>query len=580
MQTSRVLILATTAALAVGVAAPPSLRAQLGVQTERNAPATYAITNARIVPVSGPAIERGTIVIRNGLIAAVGSNVQVPSDARTIDGTGLSVYPGLIAAYTTLGYETAEDGRRGAGGRAGGGGGPNAPGGRGAQPGDDGAAAGAPNSLHPVGLQPEVTALDLLRDDADYRAAQAAGFTAALTAPRTGIFVGQSAVISLREGDVQDILIKSPIAMHVAFEAPRGRRGEFPGSLMGVFAALRQMLLDAQRYGALQAAYAANPRGMARPENDPSLAALQPVLARQMPVIMMANTQREIERALDLAKEFKLRAMIAGGEEAYKVADRLKAEGVPVLLSMDFPRPPASPDPDADPEPLRVLRERVAAPQSPARLAKAGVKFAFEPGADGYERFLANVRRSVEEGLSRDDALRAMTLTPAELLGVSDRLGTIERGKIANLTITRGDLFDRGARVTRLFVDGRPIEPRAPSAGRAATVAGRWTVTVTLDEGDKAVTLALQQEGTSLRGTLQGALGSAQIANGSIGEEGDFRFTAAVTLGAGTEEATFDGTLSGNTIRGTVQIVGHPQGTFVGTRPNRGGGRGGRPPQR
>lgn len=576
MQIRRVL-LATTAVLSAGVASPPLLHAQIGVQQERNAPNVYAITNAHIVPVSGPAIDRGTIVIRNGLIAAVGSSVRVPADASVIDGTGLSVYPGLIAAYSTLGVQADVPERGGGRGGAPNGSGPAQ---RNAAPSVD----PAPNSLHPEGLRPEVSVVDLLHDDGDFAAAQAAGFTTALTAPASGIFVGQSAVISLRDGDVQDILIKSPIAMHIAFQTARRGfdRREYPGSLMGVFAALRQMLLDAQRYGTLQATYAASSRGMPRPEHDPSLAALQPVLSRQMPVIMEANSQREIERALDLAKEFNLRAMIVGGAEAGKVAARLKAEHVPVLLSADFPRRPPAAGPDADPEPLRVLRARVEAPKQPAQLAQAGVTFAFEPG-NGYTRFLTNVQRAVEDGLSPDAALRAMTLTPAELFGVSDRLGSIEVGKIASLTITRGDLFDRSARVTQLFVDGRPVEVHAPTAaaGEAVTAAGTWTVTVTLDEGDKPVTIALQQDGAVLSGTLQGALGSAQIANGSISADGDVRFTASVTMASGTEEATFSGTLTGNTIRGTVQIVGHSQGTFVGTRPNQGvRPRRGRTPQR
>jgi hypothetical protein len=223
----------------------------------------------------------------------------------------------------------------------------------------------------------------------------------------------------------------------------------------------------------------------------------------------------------------------------------------------------------------------VQAPKTPADLAKAGVAFALEPGVDGYPRFLANLRRAVQEGLPKDAALRALTLTPAELFGVADRLGTIETGKIANLTITRGDLFDDDARVTRLFVDGRSIEPPAPSGGaESAPAAGTWTVTVTVDEGDKPVTIALQQEGTRLRGSLQGSLGSAQISNGSIEADSTFTFTATVTLGTGTEEATFSGRVTGNTIRGTVKIVGHPDGTFVGTRPEGRRGRRGRTPQR
>jgi len=341
------------------------------------------------------------------------------------------------------------------------------------------------------------------------------------------------------------------------------------------------MLLDAQHYGAEQAAYAKNPRGMHRPEIDPSLDALQPVLARQMPVVMEASSQREIERALDLAKEFNIRPIIAGGEEADKVAVRLKAENVPVLISLNFPRRPQA-SPDADPEPIRVLRARVDAPKLAGKLAQAGVKFAFEDGGlANWADFLANAGRTSEGGLSAEQTIRALTLSPAEILGVSDRLGTIETGKIANLTITRGDLFT--GRVTQVFVDGTPIEARAPANANAvgSVAGGTWTITVTSDEGEKSVTLALQQVGDQLRGTIQGALGSSQISNGSIGANGELQFTASVTMAAGTEEARFSGTVAGNVMRGTVAVVGHPQGTFIGTRPDaaQGTGRRGRPPK-
>jgi imidazolonepropionase-like amidohydrolase len=560
---------AITLASLAGVTVPAAVRAQIGVQRQRNAPEVYAIVNARIVPVAGPTIDRGTIVIRNGIIAAVGTSAPVPADARSIDGSGLTVYPGLIDANGSLGMPAPAAGAAPAGGRGGRGAGGAA---------QAGAPAAAPNSAHAPGLQPEVAAVDLIRPDAEaFAGAHSAGITAALTAPRTGIFIGQSAVINLAGDTPNDLVVKAPIALHIGFEPLRS--GGYPNSLMGVFSALRQTLLDAQRYGELEAAYSNSPRGMRRPDNDPSLAALQPVLKRQMPVVMIASTQREIERALDLAKEFNLRPIIAGGAEAYTVAARLKAENVPVLLSLNFPRRAGPASPDADPEPLRVLRERVQAPKTPGQLAQAGVRFAFESGGiTNWADLLANATRAVESGLPADQALRAMTITPAEILGVSDRLGTIEVGKIANLTIARGDLFTNG-RVTQLFIDGRPVDARPTQTAGGAMAAGTWTVTLSLDEGEKPVTLLLQQQGDALRGTLQGSLGSAQIQNTSIAESGDFRFTATVTLAAGTEEASFSGSITGNTMRGTVQIVGHPQGTFVGTRPDAGGGRRGRPPQ-
>ena len=550
------------AAMLLGLAS--SATAQLGV-SDRAVPGTYAITNARIVPVSGPTIERGTIVIRNGLIVSVGASVPVPADASIVDGAGHTVYPGLIDALSNLGFPSPRA-QQGGGGGGGGFGQAAAP------------AVSAPNSLHPAGLQPELQVIDVLRFEGDaLDAPRGAGITATLSSPRDGIFQGQSAFINLAGSNAQEMLVRSPVALHVGFTPLRGVG--FPGSLLGVFAAQRQMLLDAQRYRDLQAAYARNPRGMRRPDADPSLAALQPVLSKEMPVVMLANTQREIERALDMANEFGLRAYIAGGEEAWKVSDRLKRENVPVIATLNFPRRAANVDADADPEPLRVLQSRVDIPRNPGKLAAAGIRVAFTSSGMGMSDFLGNVRKAVTDGMSRDQAIRALTLTPAELYGVSDRLGSIETGKIANLTVVRGDLFDASSRVTQVFIDGRPISVRAPAVSDAnAPAAGTWTVTATFAEGDRTLTLTLQQDGERLRGNIQGSLGQADIANGSIGSNGELRFTVPVTLGQTSEEATFAGTLTGNIVRGAVTIVGRPNGTFVATRPGQGGRGGQRPP--
>ncbi len=554
-------------ALAAALAAP-SAHAQIGTAHPRSAPSVYAITNARIVTGAGPAIEHGTVVVRDGLIASVGVAAAAPADARIVDGTGLTVYPGLVDANSSLGLgaEPAAAATIAAAGRGGRGGGRGAPV-------QQGTPSGAPNSLRPLGQQPELAAVDLVHPDPDeFAGPQSAGITTALTAPSAGIFRGLSAAIELNGSTAEAMILKAPVAEHIGFTAQRG--GGYPNSLLGVFSTLRQTLLDAQHYALVQAAYTKNPRGMRRPEIDPSLEALQPVLARQVPIVMEASSEREIVRALDLAKEFNVRPIIAGGEEADQVAARLKAENVPVLISLNFPRRQQA-APDADPEPLRVLRARVEAPKLAAKLQAAGVKYAFEDGRMvNWPDFLVNAGRSVEGGLTEEQAVRALTLSPAEILGVSDRIGTIEAGKIANLTLTRGDLFT--GRVTEVFVDGTPIEARAPTAGNAGAsiAAGTWTVTVTLDEGEKPVTLALQQIGDQLRGNIQGALGNSQISNGSVAPTGDVEFTASVTMTAGTEEAKFAGTITGNTVRGTVTIVGHPQGTFIGSKPGR-GGRGG-----
>src|SRR5207249_4914899 len=202
-----------------------------------------------------------------------------------------------------------------------------------------------------------------------------------------------------------------------------------------------------------------------------------------MPVVMQADREREIERVLDLAKEYNLQMIVNGGLEADRLAARLKAANVPVLLSLNFPKRTAAASPEAEPEPLRILRERVEAPKTAGRLAAAGVRFAFQSGGmASIADYLTNVTKAIDNGLSRDDALRAMTIRPAEILGVASQLGSIETGKIANLTITRGDIFDKNRRIAYVFIDGRPVDlkPSGEPSARGANASGTWSLTVNL----------------------------------------------------------------------------------------------------
>jgi imidazolonepropionase-like amidohydrolase len=533
---------------------------------QRSAIDTYAITNARIVTVSGPIVERGTVVIRNGLIAAAGANVSAPPDARVIDGAGLTVYPGLIDSYTNLAVPEPAP----------------AP-----SPGGGGAAAfallqaqarpspGGPNSTQPAGLQPEVMVEDVIRATGnEIEASRNIGITTALTAPRSGIWMGQSALINLAGETPQQMIVRSPVAMHVSFTP---LRGGYPGSLLGVFAQLRQMMLDAQRYRDSMQVYERNPRGIRRPETDRSLAALVPVLDGRMPVVMLANSEREIDRALDLAAEFKLKLIIAGGREADRLADRLAKQNVPVLLSLNLPRRTTAAMPEADPEPLRVLRERVAAQATAGKLARAGVRFAFQSGSlQNISELMTNANRAIENGLSSADAVRAFTIWPAEIFGVANQLGSIEVGKIANLTVTRGDLFDRNSRVAHVFIDGRPIDLRPATTerstgpgGRGSSLSGTWTMNINLGQGERGATLTLQQEGERLTGSIAGVLGSGEISNASVTSTDEVRFTVSLNIEGQTKEATFTGTLSGNEIRGTVSVVGMANGSFTATRAGR-----------
>jgi len=517
----------------------------------------YAVTNARIVTVSGATIEKGTVVVRDGLIEAVGADAKVPTDARVLDGTGLTVYPGFFDALTTLGLSSAQPQQRppGGGGQT-----------QSQQP--------QTNSNYPTGMQPEVSAFEQLKGgDAQFETSRNAGFTTALTVSRDGVFNGQSAVINLAGESVSELVIKTPFAEHFTF---RTIPGGYPASLLGTFSAFRQMLLDAARLQELQKMYAANPKGMKRPEMDKSLEALFPLINGTMPVVFNANSEREIVRALDLAKEFKLSAIIAGGQEAWKLAPRLKEQNVPVLLSLNFPKRTASVSPDADPEDLETLRLRAETPKGAARLAQAGVRFAFQSGGlTNPSEFFANAAKTTENGLSGDAAVRAMTLSAAQILGVDNRLGSIETGKIANLTVVRGDILGKDKTVTHVFVDGRLFEqkerPKAPvtTTGSVtpalANVGGNYSITIEIPGQSVPGTLALTQQGAILSGTISTQVsGTAPIKNGKVTSDG-FSFSANVDYGGNQIEINVTGKVNGNQISGTIES---PQGAipFSGTK--------------
>jgi imidazolonepropionase-like amidohydrolase len=527
-----------------------------------------AITNARIVTVSGATIERGTVVIRDGLIEAVGANVTAPADAQVFDGNGLTVYPGFIDSLSNLGLAPRPTPAPGQGG----------PGGGGAAAAAAAAAQAPPsNSNYPAGLRPEYATIEDIRaGEAQFEAVRNAGFTTVLSTGRTGILTGQSALINLAGENVSVMTVKSPVAMHIAFATIPG---QYPGSLLGTFSALRQMFNDAKRHDQLLKMYAENPRGMKRPADDKSLEAMIPVVNGQMPVIFVANRENEITRALDLAKEYNLKAIIAGGQESGKFIDRLKAQNVPVLLSMNFPKRTAAASPEADPEPMDTLRFRAEVPKVAGKLAAGGVKFAFQNGgATNISDFVSAAVKSTENGLSKDAAIRAMTLSPAEIFGVNDRLGSIETGKIANLTVVRGDLFGQQKTVTHVFVDGKLFEPKPPEtpAGRGPggrgpggpggganpsalpNVGGGYAINIAAPGQALTGTLTLTQQGNQLTGTMVTELGTTTIRDGRVTQNG-FSFAGTVVFGGQSIDFTVQATITGNTFSGTVDS---PQGAI------------------
>ncbi len=421
-------VIVVLAALALAAAAPAPA-ADVGP--------TYAIRGCRIVPVAGPAIEKGVIVIRDGLIESLGpaGKIRIPDDAEIIEAEGLQAYPGLITAFSSLFLERPV---RSAG--------PEIPF-EGPPP---AAAQGTREDTFPPG--PGLFVLDQLKPSrAAVESFHRAGFTTALVAPERGIFEGQSVILDLNGEALLPMVIRNGAALHVNFTT---ERGAYPSSLMGTIAHIRQSFIDAEYYAARQAQYAKGAAGLKRPAYDPRLEALVPFVRDRRPVVFQCNNVEDIKRALKIIAEFKLNALLAGVNEAWRAADVLVKAPVPLLVGLDF-RPPATSRYATQGEELRKKAESAIYPANAAELAKAGLPFALVSGAnaDGTA-VLKAVRAAIGAGLAEETALRALTIQPARFLGLDQALGTLEPGKIANVVLVRGGLFDEKARVVLVFVDG------------------------------------------------------------------------------------------------------------------------------
>lgn len=529
-------------------------------QTERpHEPPYFAIRNARIVPVSGPVIENGTVVIAHGLIQAVGTDVPVPPEAWVIEGKGLTVYPGLIDALTNLGLQAAAPAGAPAAGAAPPAGPPQRP-----------EISRGPED-RPATTDWENAADELTLSDKRLENWRKAGFTSAVTVPDKGIFAGQAALINLAGERPNELVVKTPVALRINL-APMAGFWNFPDSLMGVLAYIKQMYLDADQYAKAWAIYENQPRGLERPTYDRTLGPIRDATAQHWPVLLPAHWAKEIRRAIDLGEKVDANTLLYGGHQAYEVADLLAAKKLPVLVSLKWPEKPADPDPEAE-EPLRVLRFRDRAPSAPAALHKAGVKFAFySDGLANPKDILKNAKKAIEAGLPAEAALRALTLSAAEIYGMGDRLGSIEPGKIANLVVTDGDLFEEKTKVKMVFIDGQKYEVREPSRPTeppSVNLTGKWTLTLNTPEGvqERTADLSMAEDGT-LSGTIIGPRGTFSISSGWVSGN-QFSFTVILTMGPRTVEATYTGTVEGNRMRGTLTI-GSQSVDFTGTRPGSG----------
>jgi imidazolonepropionase-like amidohydrolase len=537
-------------ALGVVAAVGVALLGSAPAAAQGGEPQYFAIRGVTVVPVSGPRVENTTVIISRGVIKAVSKEAAIPDEAWVIEGKGLIVYPGFIDSFTDVGIPSAP-----------------APSG-----GDSGSRPQPPASRGPEdrpGSTPWRTAADEASlSDKRVETWRSAGFTTVISAPKGGMFPGQAAVLNLAGERNGDMVVKTPVAVPVSLQ-PAGGFGSFPGSLMGSLAYVRQVWLDTDWSTKAQAIYEKNPRGVARPRFDRTEEALAEALEDHALVLIPANNATQIRRALELADRWHVNGVLYGGQMSYEVAGEIAAKKLPVLVELKWPEADKDADPDEVPA-LKTLRFRDRAPSSPAALSKAGVKFAFYSGAiTAPKDILKAAKKSIDAGLSADAAIRAFTLTPAEIFGVADRLGSIETGKIANLVVTDGDIFNEKTKIKFVFVDGRRFtirEPEKPKDPPKGDLTGKWKLSYTTPEGpeESTVDLVMASDG-SLSGTLSSTRGNANIISGYLSAD-KFSFTINIPIEGSPADVLFTGTFDGTSIKGSISVQGLDI-EFTGTKP-------------
>jgi imidazolonepropionase-like amidohydrolase len=380
----------------------------------------YAIVGARIVPVSRAPIVRGSLVLRGGSIEAVGTDVGVPPDARVIDASGLVVTPGLVDGFGALGLP--------------------------ARKGTD------KDAEKPDAIAPRQDALRLLQVSEALKARDS-GITSALVIPGEGILPGRSVLVSLVGDEAEGMALVQPAGLHLHMAT---QASQYPDSLMGTVALARQSLADAVRYRDEWAAYRRSPLGKKRPAYDSNLEAWQDVIARRIPLVVGASRENDLRRALALAEEFQVDVVAAGAPQAARVAELIKTRRLPLVVGVNFD-PPREGGSFGLEDDERERQDIAEAERNPARLHEQGVAFGF--GSGFASDYLGGIRKAIERGLPREAALRAATLGAAEALGVADRLGSLDPGKLANVVVWSAEPLSKDARPRYVFVDGQLYEP-------------------------------------------------------------------------------------------------------------------------
>lgn len=417
---------------------------------------TYLLKGARVVVKPGQVLEKADILIKDGKIASVGRDLAAPAGAEVLDCAGLTAYPGLIHPFYRVSVEGLSPAQPAAGAGPGGGA-PGGPGGqRPTQSAAEQAAAQARRDADPFGRETNLltktnTAELKQKDVIAFGSLAKNGYGLVQVSANGGLLGPTSAVFGLAVSDLDpSSVVASPGFVPISFTS-RGFNS-YPSSVMGAIAFARQSLYDAQRYGRLM-------KAAKKPAADPGLAALERLASGQSRAVFDDLSEVQFHEARKVSGEFGLKPLYGFRQDAGAVADLLKSSGVSVMLKGSIPGKPTIGD-NLDTVSVSSVRAYFCELQAGAELEKSGVAFCYAPTStsDPFD----GIRQYVRSGLSREAALAAMTTRPAELLSIQDKAGTLEEGKLGNVLLVQGDLFDSSSQVMAAFAMGRRADFKMP----------------------------------------------------------------------------------------------------------------------
>ncbi|MBI3221162.1 MAG: amidohydrolase family protein [Bacteroidetes bacterium] len=535
---------------------------------------TYAITNVNVVQAPGRKMDMATVLIKDGLIVSVGKGISIPGDAIVIKADSMFMYAGFIDGLSRVGVARPKE-----------------------EPSRDRVKDPGNPTPERAGITPQNDVrYSLNPSDKSVEDLRNIGFTVAQVAPYGNLLPGQSSIILLSGKSIDQMVLVSNASLYSELS---GANNVYPNTTMAVMAKWRELYRQASQAKSYQSLYASNRNGLERPASDRVLEAFYPVIDQKMPVVFKSEKMLESHRILSLKNDLGFNLTLGEVKEGWPLISKIKASGAKVFLALDLPeevkKEEKKDDKKTDKKADSTKTKEVAKPKTAADLekealekrkaeaianytsqasafAKAGVPFGFSTLTAKPKDIPANLRRMISAGLSEDAALAALTTTPAQLLGLSDRLGTVDAGKMANLVISDKSYFNEKSKVRYVFVDGTMYkmevkEEKKSDPNAKVEIEGSWSTVTQTPQGSNDGKATFKKEGSSYKGTVSGGRLPSPVDMTSVTLEGNkLSYSYSLSFGGNSIKVDVEVTVEGDTFKGSASIGARGSFSIEGTK--------------